>query len=182
MGDTGRICTISQVAGLLHLLQWAIERQVYWLIYLSLVLLHACQCCTPNRKKVLDCHCLQIRVGHLFFATALSCWWVLCIFYTNSSLTSRDWVCLTGKSLSGRDDPPECTLKFRVTPYSPVPSAGEGKKCNLEGLSNPWPHLAYKTTLQNLWFFFVYGFHLFSLSVLSLQTDPFLSPWPMTCQ
>lgn len=37
-------------------------------------------------------------------------------------------------SLSGGCNPPECTLKFRVTPYSPVPSAGEGRKCSLKGL------------------------------------------------
>lgn len=134
MGDTGRICTISQVAGLLHLLQQAIERQVYWLLYLSLVLLHVCRWCMPRREEVLDCHCLQIHVGHLFFATALSCWCVPCVFHTNGSLAGRDRVCLTGNSLSGGSDPPECTLKFIVTPYSPVPSGGKGRKCSLEGL------------------------------------------------
>lgn len=128
MGDTGRICTISQVAGLLHLLQWAIERGL--LTHLSV----SGRCCMPNRKRYLT-------------AAVCKYVWVICslprlclvdvcfaFFSTQTVVWQAVTVCLPGKSLSGGSDPPARTLKFRVTPYSPVPSAGEGRKCNLEGL------------------------------------------------
>ncbi len=127
MGDTGRICTISQVAGLLHLLQWAIERQVYWLICLSLV----SAVCQIGKRYSTANTCGSSVLCH-GFCLVDACF--AFFFHTTGSLTGCDRVCLTGKSLSGGSDPPERTLKFRVTPYSPVPSAGEGRKYNLEGL------------------------------------------------
>lgn len=118
MGDTGRICSISQVAGLLHLLQ------------------HAVSCPVP---------CLSVLYAKAGSCTWLSVWVIcslpwLCLvdaclaFFTQTivwqSVTEYAWL----ETLSGDGDPAEFTLKFKVTPYSPVPSAGKGRRCSLEGL------------------------------------------------